>query len=332
MSLLKTKEDLRDEFNVSTATINNWIKTGIIPAPQNNNSYSIEEFEQIKEFLNQSSIKLKKRANRSKTDEKSVCFLGIENDYRKKQLLEAIKLHNKYKYSVEHSVLALSIVQLQSVFLLKTDWNEKPTTALEYFICKWMRECDFDISQCGCFSDNLDIPNINDDFIGAFYQSVQGIAEKSKTGSYYTPRRLLDGISVPNNKTVLDPCCGSGGILMKILTPARNTKLIYARDIDILALKICRVNLSMFFMNPDIAANIELHNILFEKVCGSPDSIDCGAGKKKFDYIATNPPWGSKFTSSEKEKILKSYSFLNTAESFSIALYNSINSLSEENG
>ena len=67
-----------------------------------------------------------------------------------------------------------------------------------------------------CYSQ-FELKNSDDDFLGAFYQSVICIANKAARGSYYTPPELLENIKVSPNKTVLDPCCGSGGILLRIL-------------------------------------------------------------------------------------------------------------------
>jgi len=319
MDLFKTKEDICREFNVSKATIDNWIKIDLIPDYQNENGYTIEEYELICKIIKNSG-KLNNRANRSRTKKKKISFLGIKGYCRKKQLREVIDLHNKLKFSTEHSILALSIIQLQSALLLKENWDTNPTTKIECFISEWMKECRFDISQCKNFSDVLDIKN-DDDFIGAFYQSIKNTAEKSEIGAYYTPGNLLDNISIQGDKTVLDPCCGSGGILLRILQKTHNSNLIYARDIDETALKICRVNLTMFFNDPDMSAHIEKYDIInFET-----DMI-------KFDYLVTNPPWGSKSDETLKKQLKKLYPVLNTSESYSIALYNSIIHLIKENG
>jgi hypothetical protein len=48
---------------------------------------------------------------------------------------------------------------------------------------------------------------------------------------------------------------------------------------------------------------------------------------EKFDFIITNPPWGSKYSKQEKYSLLKLYPELETTEVFSIALYNSLEHL-----
>jgi len=39
MGALKTKESIGEELGVSLATVNNWIKTRVLPSPDANNSY-----------------------------------------------------------------------------------------------------------------------------------------------------------------------------------------------------------------------------------------------------------------------------------------------------
>jgi hypothetical protein len=65
---------------------------------------------------------------------------------------------------------------------------------------------------------------MDDDFIGAFYQSIQSIAVKSTAGSYYTSYMQLSEIKLDNTKTVIDPCCGSGSILLKVISKNHDPK------------------------------------------------------------------------------------------------------------
>ena len=41
------KEKISERLGISLATVNNWIKTQVIPAPNNNNSYSQAAFDSI---------------------------------------------------------------------------------------------------------------------------------------------------------------------------------------------------------------------------------------------------------------------------------------------
>ena len=51
---------------------------------------------------------------------------------------------------------------------------------------------------------------------------------------------------------------------------------------------------------------------------------------KEADIIVTNPPWGSKFSSEQKNFLLQTYPSLNTTEVFSIALFNAVKMLNDK--
>ncbi|HBG36398.1 MAG TPA: restriction endonuclease, partial [Treponema sp.] len=189
----------------------------------------------------------------------------------------------------------------------------------------WIEEIKCSLDELSLFSD-FTIFNSNDDFIGAFYQSIQSISTKSLYGAYYTPSELLTSIKVESNKKIIDPCCGSGGILLKILNKEQNPKHIFARDIDPIALQICTTNLVMFFNNPNMTANISKQDLLFNK----ENTLFFNSEGEKFDYIITNPPWGSKFSKQQKDLLVALYPEISTTEAFSIALYQAIKMLANE--
>lgn len=330
----KTVKDIQNELNVSLATVNNWLRTGVIPQPQKFNRFTEAEYRQIIRSLTSSnSPKLKARANRSRIEDKHICFLGIKDPHLQNQLKEAIAIYEKSGFGIEEGVFMLCLSFLNSSQLLNKDWFLSPQTEIEFFLVSWMRENKLNLNEqmketIQLFRD-LQLPLNNTDFIGAFYQSIQTVSTKSKTGSYYTPPGLLQDIEIPLGSTVLDPCCGSGGILLKVLNEKHNPAQIYAWDIDELALKICRVNLCLFFNDPNIKPNLKRHDIIFKEDSGFNNCLE-NCFEEQFDYIITNPPWGSKFTQGQKDLLLKKYPLLKTTESFSITLYNSFLKLAPE--
>jgi predicted site-specific integrase-resolvase len=47
MESLSTKENIRDQLGISLATVNNWIKTGVIESPDTSGGYSANKFNEI---------------------------------------------------------------------------------------------------------------------------------------------------------------------------------------------------------------------------------------------------------------------------------------------
>ena len=254
-------------------------------------------------------------------EKSEIIFLGITDVKRKKLLVSLIDKYKQSKLSINEAVLALSFALLRSNKLIKKNWKSNEHSKIDNLLSSWIRMAKNQKVITKIYSQ-YEIENLNDDILGAFYQSIQSISRKSHLGSYYTPSELLKNINVNPKKTILDPCCGSGGILMNVLSKEHDPSKIFARDIDEIALNICFINLSLFFNDNNIAANIQKKDI-------AQNNNDHGS--EQFDYIITNPPWGSKFSKKEKKKFILDYPELETSEIFSISLYNSLKKL-KKNG
>jgi len=154
------------------------------------------------------------------------------------------------------------------------------------------------------------------DFLGSIYQSLKLEGKKSEEGSYYTPNNLLN-IDIKENDKVLDPCCGSGQFLIYFLKFTKPEN-IYGYDMDEIAVKLARINL-LFYSKKEFEPNIFYLDFLTSKI------------DKKFDVIATNPPWGAYFDDKYK-KILKTiYPKISSYESFSYFIFKSLDIL-KDNG
>lgn len=304
------KKDIQNRLNISLATVNNWIKTGVIPSPENG-YYTKDVYSNLIKTIENSNDRLQSRANRSNQNSSNIIFLGIKDKERKELLLELVEEFKKNKLSVIESIACLG----KQILIDNNLYDEKSEIYLK--INKIYRGNNI--------FKNFHIENKNDDILGAFYQSIQSISSKSKDGSFYTPAEILTSITIPESAKVLDPCCGSGSILINTLSKNHNPDNIYAFDIDETALLICHINLILFFNNASISPHIKKHDLIFSEKMGL-FSID----NEKYDFIVTNPPWGSKLSKSEKDVLLHNYPLLDTTEVFSIALYNSLEKLSEK--
>jgi type I restriction-modification system DNA methylase subunit len=322
MAIPLRKETISERLGISLATVNNWIKTRVIPPPDNKNCYTEEAMKNIVNKIKNEPSKLNSRANRNLSDSKFISYMGITDRLRRNTLDNLVRQYENSDLSINEGVLALSFALLRSNKFIPRNWETNTNSKIDSLLSSWIANIKKpDVIRN--FYNNAEIENTDDDFLGAFYQSIQSISQRSNKGSYYTPHHLLQGIGVNTKKKILDPCCGSGGILLKILSKNHNTRAIYARDTDELALKICFINLSLFFNTKNLDSRIQKYDIAFtdEKGLFSHDN------NERFDIIVTNPPWGSKFTKQQKDYLLKLYPELDTTEIFSIALYNSISLL-----
>ena len=303
------KKDIQNRFNISLATVNNWIKTGVIPAPKDG-YYTKDIYSALVKSIEIDSLRLQSRANRSYQNSSDVIFLGIKDKNRKELLLNLIETFKKSTLSIQEATACLG-----KQLLINNDLYAENSE-----IFSKIKEIYNGIN----IFQSFNIENKNDDILGAFYQSVQSISCKSKAGAFYTPAEILTSIKIPVNAKVLDPCCGSGSILINTLSKNHNPDNIYAFDIDEIALLICHINLILFFNNSFISPHIEKRDLIFS------NEIDLfSKNDEKYDFIVTNPPWGSKLSKQQKDLLLSRYPFLETTEVFSIALYNSLKKLSE---
>lgn len=316
-------QKISNTLGISTATFLNWKKAGLIPkipAIDDEDSYK-KYIHQIKKNVEK---KLSSRANRSLSTEKFVVYQGIKTKERKQLLLNLIDKFKKSSVSNEEGIISLIICQLRSENLLSKNWLLNPKTRIESDCKNWLKNTSYDNhtteEKIISIFNEFNFPNDNDDIIGAFYQSVQSISEKSTKGSFYTPTDLLENINIESGKTVYDPCCGSGNILLNVISSKHDSSLVSASDIDETALKICETNLVLFFHNPDIKSKI------FKKDFLEPTDLL----KDKYHFIVTNPPWGARFSEKEKTILSQKYTLLDNTESFSISLFNAVQILSDD--
>ncbi|MCL2039362.1 MAG: N-6 DNA methylase [Bacteroidetes bacterium] len=324
MNVFIPKEIVSEKLGVSLATINNWIKTKVIPSPDIQNNYSQTAFENIVEIIQNNQYRLNSRANRTLQNKKTICYLGIEDKNRKQLLYNLVNDFEQSNLSVDDGVLSVAFSMLLSNKIIDGNWQCNKDSMFDIFLSDWIDKSS-NPTKIKTFFSNYKIKNLDDDILGAFYQSIQSISQKSNLGSYYTPSGLLNGIKIPKDKTILDPCCGSGSILLNIIKKEHDPSKIFARDIDELAIKICFINLVLFFNNKNIEPNISKQDLTEN----NNTDLFLKQNNNNFDYIVTNPPWGSKFSIRQKENFYKLYPELATSETFSICLYNATKMLNK---
>ncbi len=318
--MLITKEYISSVLGVSRATISNWIKTGEMPDyPQNNKGYSPSTYHNILEHI-QSTNKLTSRVNRTFNQETQI-VTGTLSYAESKLLVEwLINLLQRYDLSVEDLMITLSIKALSEQELIDFDWEtgliQSENPDFTNFLEAWIENQDLEpLQQLYIDLQGLKIPDTEPDFMGVVYESMRTVGEKSRLGAFFTPAYLIEDIEIEPNATVLDPCSGTGTILLHVLERDHLPDLIHLRDIDGLALRIAKVNFALFFDRVDKLVQTEWVDIF------TPPK------KERFDYIITNPPWGARLDKKTKKQLLKDYPELNSSESFSIALYNSLQKL-----
>ena len=131
------------------------------------------------------------------------------------------------------------------------------------------------------------LKNRQDDWIGFVYQSLTAEGSRILKGLYYTKpvivSEMLSDIRVLSGERFLDPCCGSGIFLLKV----ENVGLeqLFGIDNDPLAVMIAKANLMVKFNESSVYPQIYQMDFLLHAATA--------LGDLRFDYIVTNPPWGT---------------------------------------
>ena len=148
----------------------------------------------------------------------------------------------------------------------------------------------------------IELPAGETDLPGALYQCLLLEGHKNVKGSYYTPRAiagtLLKNIRLKSGMRFLDPCCGSGALLLQV--QCDDPTALCGMDNDPLAVMLAKFNLLLKYPECDFIPDIR-----------SGDFLQCQMNEK-FDFIVTNPPWGAVCSGKSKENIIRS------GESFSL--------------
>lgn len=143
----------------------------------------------------------------------------------------------------------------------------------------------------------LDISETNFDILGHAYEYLIGKFAASagkKAGEFYTPAQVsellarfvtLDNKSI---KSVYDPACGSGSLLLRVRKNVNNPKSIklYGQEMVSTTYNLARMNML-------------LHSVDYEKFSiANDDTLErpCERHKElKFDAVVANPPYSAKW-------------------------------------
>jgi len=316
-------------IGVSSATIRNWIKTGVI---QDHTSPSgkilLQEIDSlIKKIENGDVNRLKQRANKS-TSNKTI----VPNEYISQESINVIRsivnickdeqltigesmffaatafLIDRGEIQLdEHGVIDQCLFKFRrkGVEKIILSWKDKLRIEIRYSIIETMSHA---------YSE-LNVPK-QQDLLGAIYQVLSSEGSKSDKGSYYTPEPIVDDMITSHYRAgmkFLDPCCGTGQFLLSCAKQEGcKSSDLYGIDIDPIAVYIASINLLLAYQNEDFIPNIYNCNALTD-IDFNSFLNDLNWMQNRFDFIATNPPWGAALN---KKELTKLYPEVKSGESY----------------
>ncbi|MHA1458740.1 MAG: N-6 DNA methylase [Promethearchaeota archaeon] len=212
------------------------------------------------------------------------------------------------KHSYYISILKVLILLNADTSVNKTIYDQFDLNELKFFFCPKMDEAL--VSEIRKFVGGVRLAR--QDNFHELYQQVFQAQTRHKIGEFYTPVNLVEKMINESYKIglkTLDPSCGSGSFLVKLIVQIFNSNNstsvitnaidnIYGFDINPLATLTAKVNFILLFLdyfNGDLSKmpriNIFLIDSLFPEQ--SEPKIENVISKlnKSFDLIVGNPPW-----------------------------------------
>ena len=257
-------------------------------------------------FYKETSKFLQKQAELNKNDFQKK-FLLWESAFKKiygKEIKQSLFL----KHSYYISILKLLVLLKADTSVNKTIYNNFNLIELNFFFCPKLDEAL--ITEIRNFLGGAKLAR--QDNFHELYQQIFHVATRHKIGEFYTPSNLVEKMINESYKIglkTLDPSCGSGSFLIKLIVRIFDSKKnesvkkkaidnIYGFDINPLATFTAKVNFLLLFLdyfNGEISKmpriNIFLIDSLFPEQSKPIIENDITKLNKSFDLIVGNPPW-----------------------------------------
>ncbi len=308
-------------LGVCSTTVNNWVKHDYIsPVVIQGSRYFMErEISSLKRKIDSGVIRrLASRANKKRAGRKFIPLEYFENRKDREAVKFAMDFLRELGLDTETALYLTALNILINRDLAHKSLGDGPgsfsrnkfkTAALMKEMKEWFVTLEnYPDPERVREALKLRIPE-QQDILGLIYQSLKPEGDKSFSGSYYTPRNIVDEIVKEQGREdaeILDPCCGTGQFLLSFADKTGDPRRLYGSDIDKTAVRIARLNLIQKFPEREFTPNIR-----------HADSLIPEKDPLCFHIVATNPPWGMHFTPEKQEDLKIHYPEILSGESYS---------------
>lgn len=143
---------------------------------------------------------------------------------------------------------------------------------------------------------DFDLENTESDVLGDAYEYLIGqfaSGAGKKAGEFYTPQQvsniLAQLVTVGKNKlkSVYDPTCGSGSLLLRVAKQVKEVSAFYGQEMNPTTYNLCRMNMIMHDVH------YKKFDIKNEDTLERPQHLD-----QRFEAIVANPPFSAKWSAS----------------------------------
>ena len=150
-----------------------------------------------------------------------------------------------------------------------------------------------------CIRDSdidFDLKNTESDVLGDAYEYLIGkfaSGAGKKAGEFYTPQQVstilarLVTIGKTKLKSVYDPTCGSGSLLLRVAKEVKEVSAFYGQESNPTTYNLCRMNMIMHDVH------YKKFDIKNDDTLERPQHID-----QRFEAIVANPPFSAEWSAS----------------------------------
>lgn len=143
---------------------------------------------------------------------------------------------------------------------------------------------------------DFDLENTDSDVLGDAYEYLIGkfaSGAGKKAGEFYTPQQVssilaqLVTVGKDQLRSVYDPTCGSGSLLLRVAKEVKNVGEFYGQEMNPTTYNLCRMNMIMHDVH------YKRFDIKNEDTLERPQHRDM-----RFEAIVANPPFSAKWSAS----------------------------------
>lgn len=305
-------------LSISQATAKNWIRLGKLKIGSDGKTFDKKYIEAlISEIKSGKDNRLKSRRNKKSVSGKVLYKDYIKNNHNREIVESVLDACDQITEDELRVILANFAIQLyqQSGGIVVSDYL--------------LLEGKSDITDNDVFNSlikdllgNVDVSRITlaniqaalkskvqlvplEDTLGFAYISLRDLSRRKQTGAYYTPEKTVNTLihNLKNcvntqDKTLCDPCCGTGNFLIGLVGNGVKVENLYGQDIDEISILITRIN--MFLLDNSVTSE----QLYSQFVCG--DTLS-NTFSRKFSVVLGNPPWGYDFNKEETAYLTDNY-------------------------
>jgi type I restriction enzyme M protein len=143
---------------------------------------------------------------------------------------------------------------------------------------------------------DFDLENTDSDVLGDAYEYLIGqfaSGAGKKAGEFYTPQQVssilaqLVTVGKDKLKSVYDPTCGSGSLLLRVAKEVKDVSAFYGQEMNPTTYNLCRMNMIMHDVH------YKRFDIKNEDTLERPQHYDL-----RFEAIVANPPFSANWSAS----------------------------------